>query len=357
MKKYRFDRLLFGMFVFGAALLPLSARGGADGGADAKAAGSGECAAGMRLFEHELLAGDAVCIPSEPRAVAALTPMPYDLLLALDESPVGAVGYLESIYARNFPYMRKRLDTTYVGFPANLEMVVGLEPDLIIVSDYDEEIYDDLRAIAPTVMSRALPNSQWKRTMRFMGELLNLTEETEALLGEYEARLDALIELIGDPSEIEVSVVRYYQYESQAGLQMQLANAFSSGILADAGFGRPDSQDYGAEEAAEVYGSAVAATLSLEQIQLLDGEYLFAWSQGPNAEADAANEEAWDSLRSLPLWGNLDAVSSGRVFQAGGHWVGWGLPAAHAVLDDLFRHVGGVEPEQVAPNPFIRGGR
>lgn len=102
----------------------------------------------------------------------------------------------------------------------------------------------------------------------------------------------------------------------------------------------------------EVYGSGVAAVLSLEQVRLLDGEYLFAWSQGPNAEVDAANEGVWESLRVSPLWETLYAVSSGRVFQAGGHWVGWGLPAAHAVLDDLFRHVGGVKPERSAPNPF-----
>ena len=48
-------------------------------------------------------------------------------------------------------------------------------------------------------------------------------------------------------------------------------------------------------------------------------------------------------------------MSSGRVFHGGGLWGGWGLPAAHAVLDDLFRYVGGVEPEGSAPNPFTGG--
>ena len=357
-------RLTLVVVVLAAVFSPLfgAGRGEVSGGGASEVKlenGDESCPEGMRFFDHELLAGEAGCIPEEPRAVAALAAPAFDLLLALGKSPAGAVGYLESIYARNFPYMEKRLDTTYVGFPVNLEMVAGLAPDLIIVSSYDEEIYDELRAIGPTVMSRALPNSQWKRSMRFMGDLLNVTEETEELLAGYEGRVRALGDVItdamGDPAGVEVSVVRYYESEAQVGLQMQLADAFSSGILADAGLGRPESQDYGAEEAVEVYGSGVAATLSLEQVRLLDGEYLFAWSQGPNAEVDAANEGVWESLRVSPLWETLDAVSSGRVFQTGGHWVGWGLPAAHAVLDDLFRYVGGVEPEGSAVNPFTGG--
>ena len=161
--KYLLTFLVAGILV---ALSPgLFARGSdgrTDGGPSEVKLENGDesCPEGMRFFDHELLAGEAGCIPEEPRAVAALTPLAFDLLLALGKSPAGAVGYLESIYARNFPYMEKRLDTTYVGFPVNLEMVAGLAPDLIIVSSYDEEIYDELRAIGPTVMSRALPNSQ-----------------------------------------------------------------------------------------------------------------------------------------------------------------------------------------------------
>ena len=69
------------------------------------------------------------------------------------------------------------------------------------------------------------------------------------LLAGYEGRVRALRDVItdamGDPAGVEVSVVRYYESEAQVGLQMQLADAFSSGILADAGLGRPESQDYG----------------------------------------------------------------------------------------------------------------
>ncbi|MEL6406966.1 MAG: ABC transporter substrate-binding protein [Chloroflexota bacterium] len=313
-----------------------------------------ECEEGFRFFENELLAHDPLCIPENPERIVTLNSRDFDLLLATGSEPIGAVGYLESIYERNFPYMVEDTSVTYVGFPANLELVLELEPDLIIASPFgDLENYDQLNAIAPTVIPEALPNVEWETSMRFMGDVLNLSEDVETLLAEYDARVEDIIELIGDPSEIEISVVRYFDDGGDVGLQMQLANAFSTDMLADIGFARPAPQALTAEEAEAEFGAAVAVTLSLEELPLVDGEYLFAWSQAPNAEGDAANEDAYGLLSDDPLWGTLEAVQNAQTFQVGGHWVGWGFPAAHAILDDLFVHVAGVDPAEVSPNPFL----
>ncbi|MEM7799733.1 MAG: ABC transporter substrate-binding protein [Chloroflexota bacterium] len=312
------------------------------------------CADGQRLFDNELLETDPVCIPENPERIVALAPAPFEVMIALGEQPpVGAIGYLESIYQRNFPYTNDMAaEVTFVGFPANLEEVVELEPDLIIQSPFGQEEIELVQEIAPTVILPTLPNVRWEENMLFTAELLNRTAEVEELLAQYDERVATLQELVGDPSEIEISVVRYYNDSGASGLQMQLANAFSTDMLADIGFARPESQAYTAEEATEIYGGAVAATLSLEELPLIDGEYLFAWSQAPDAEGDAANEEAWALLSEDPLWSTLEAVDNGQNFQVGGHWVGWGFHAAHEVLDDLFVHVAGVDPAEVSPNPF-----
>ncbi|MEM9777226.1 MAG: ABC transporter substrate-binding protein, partial [Chloroflexota bacterium] len=313
-----------------------------------------ECEAGQRLFDNELLATDPVCIPENPQRIVALAPAPFEVMLALGETPpVGAIGYLESIYQRNFPYTNDTAaEVTFVGFPANLELVVELEPDLIIQSPFGQEDIEQVQEIAPTVVLPQLPNVRWEENMMFTADILNKTAEVEALITDYNERVDTLRDLIGDPSAIEISVVRYYNDGGAPGLQLQLANAFSTDMLADIGFARPESQAYTAEEATEVYGGAVAATLSLEQLPLVDGEYLFAWSQAPDAEGDAANEGAWAQLSEDPLWGTLQAVQNGQNYQVGGHWVGWGFHAAHEVLDDLFVQVAGVDPAEVSPNPF-----
>ncbi|MEM7803064.1 MAG: ABC transporter substrate-binding protein, partial [Chloroflexota bacterium] len=313
------------------------------------------CEPGQRLFDHELLETDPVCIPDSAERIVTLAPAPFDLMLALgEETPVGAIGYLESIYERNFPYTTEQAaEVTFVGFPANLEEIVALEPDLIIQSPFGQEELEQLEAIAATVVLPSLPNVQWEDSMRFTAELLNKVDEVETLLLQYDARVNTLRRLVGNPTEIEISVVRYYDDSGATGLQMQLANAFSTDILTDVGFARPESQAYSAEEATELYGSPVAATLSLEELPLIDGQYLFAWSQAPDAEGDAANETAWSQLGEDPLWSTLEAVQNENTFQVGGHWVGWGFAAAHELLDDLYLHVAGVDPASAAPNPFL----
>ncbi len=315
----------------------------------------GGCEAGFRLFENDLLETDPVCIPEDPSRIAALAPAPFEVMLAIgEEAPTGAIGYLESIYQRNFPYTDEQAgDVEFVGFPANLEVLVGLQPDLIVQSPFGQEEVELLREIAPTVVLPTLPNVEWETNMRFTGELLNRTAEVDGLIEQYEQRVADLQELLGDPSQIEISVVRYFDDEGAGGLQMQLANAFSTDILADVGLARPESQAYTAEEATEIYDNAVAATLSLEEVALLDAEYLFAWSQAADTDGDEANEAAWTSLRDDPLFATLEAVQNDQTFQVGGHWVGWGFHAAHEVLDDLFVHVAGVDPAEVSPNPFV----
>ncbi|MEM7034629.1 MAG: iron-siderophore ABC transporter substrate-binding protein [Chloroflexota bacterium] len=296
-------------------------------------ADSDACEAGFRLFDHELLETDPVCIPENPERIVALAPAPFEIMLAIGaETPVGAIGYLESIYQRNFPYTNdSAANVEFVGFPANLEAVVALQPDLIVQSPFGQEDIELVQQIAPTVILPLLPNVRWEENMRFTGDLLNRSDEVEVLIAQYNERVETLRDLIGNPSEIEISVVRYFDNSGASGLQIQLANAFSTDMLADVGFVRPESQAYSAEEATEVYGHAVAATISLEELPLIDGQYLFAWSQAPNAEGDAANEGAWTALSDDPLWATLEAVKNEQTYQVGGHWVGWGFHAAHEV--------------------------
>ena len=42
-------------------------------------------------------------------------------------------------------------------------------------------------------------------------------------------------------------------------------------------------------------------------------------------------------IKANPLWAQLGAVQSDRAFEVGDHWLGSGLVAANACLDDLFR--------------------
>ncbi|NJO82436.1 MAG: ABC transporter substrate-binding protein [Blastochloris sp.] len=88
------------------------------------------CEPGFRLFEHEILEAGAVCVPENPQRVVALDPFAYELLILNGTPPVGAIGYLESVYAGNFPYLAERLTRIEnVGFPPNPEAILALNPD------------------------------------------------------------------------------------------------------------------------------------------------------------------------------------------------------------------------------------
>mgnify|MGYP002778747172 CR=1 FL=1 len=310
------------------------------------------CEAGFRLFAHERLTTDPVCIPENPERVVALDPFAYELLILSGKPPVGAVGYLEPVYSHNFPYLADDIaKIENVGFPPNLESIVALNPDLIVGSYVSDEEMTQLVKIAPTINYEAGGSGDWQGPMLMVAELLGLTDEVEALLAQYQARLDTLKTLVEDPPSTEVSVVRM----DTERIMLNLVDSFPATIVADAGFGRPASQAYSAEEAKARYESSVGGFISLEQIELADGDYIFVWSNQASDEEYNIADENWQRVQESPLWQSLGATQNNRAHRVGGHWLGWGIFAAHGVIDDLFTYIAGVDPAEVSPNPFVTG--
>jgi iron complex transport system substrate-binding protein len=310
------------------------------------------CAAGQRLFAHELLATEPVCVPQQAERIATLEPSAHDLLMALDRPPVAAVGYLDSVLSEAYPTLSFAANNiANLGFPPNLEALVAAQPDLIITSESSAESasYEQLSAIAPTVMLSGGPSGEWKTWLEAAAAALGLEAEQAQLFAAYEARMATFRTTVGDPAAIAVSIVRV-QPDDQ--VMLNLVNSFPSVVAADAGLGRPESQALDAATAQERYGSEIGATISLEQAQLADADVIIVWGAQASADQMAAAEERWQALNANPVWASLGAVQAGDVHRVGSHWVGWGLHAAHAVLDDLFTIVAEVDPATVAPNPF-----
>ncbi len=76
--------------------------------------------------------------------------------------------------------------------------------------------------------------------------------------------------------------------------------------------------------------SSGGVELSLELLGALTADVLFVWTA---FETDP--DAVLDELRATPLWATLPAVTAGRVYPVGTHWIGDGLAAARLVLDDL----------------------
>jgi iron complex transport system substrate-binding protein len=201
-----------------------------------------------------------------------------------------------------------------------LEAVAALRPDLILGSRLRvDELYDQLTAIAPTVLS-IRPGFPWKENLLLAGAALG--EETRAteLLNDYQRRAD---ELRGSlPSTPSISLLRFMP----GRIRLYGNLSFIGVILQDVGLPRPAIQNI----------DELATEISQERISEADGDRVFYSSYGPRegtAEGAVVGNE---------LWHRLGAVQRGAARPVDDEvwFLGLGPAGASLVLDDLREFLG-----------------
>lgn len=268
-------------------------------------------------------------VPDDPQRVVILTNEGTEALLALGVTPVGAVQSWtgDPWYA----HLGDRLEgTEVVGTESgvNLELVAALEPDLIIGNQTrQEKLYDQLSAIAPTVMSERL-RGDWKVNFELYAEALGRAEEGAAVMEEFDARVAEVSERLGEATGEEVSVIRFMAGQ----IRIYQMDTFSGVLLEQLGFARP------ANQAVDEF----ALTVGKESIPDMDGDRIFHFTyESGDGEATAAAAEALAD----PLWQSLSAVQAGRVHAVDDAvWnTAGGVIAARLMLEDLARIYGVAE--------------
>lgn len=177
----------------------------------------------------------------------------------------------------------------------NLEKIAELKPDLIIMNIRHEKVYDQLKAIAPTVMlSDDINFVDWRGRFQQLGEWFGKEDVVAEWLETYDAKAAELAEqvkaAVGDESfaVIEANSVHfgsYYVYRT-AGPGDLIFNELklkpSAGVPED------------------VWGEVVDA----EYFSKIDAEHIFYFSD------DGKLGDTADS----PTWQNLKAVKNGNVY-------------------------------------------
>ncbi len=299
-----------------------------------------ECEAGFRLVEHAL---GSSCIPEQPQRVVALDTAINELMLILEIEPVVASDIVVQTYSRMHPelvdtYSETTEDLPDMGFPPNVEVILGADPDLIIAPDdiFSRAIYDQLVNTIPMVVYEVQPG-QWRERLVLAGDLLNVTEEVDLLLADYDARVLELQTLIDERNvNAEVSLVR--TFPNQVGLVVNGTMAHS--VLEEVGLSRPESQDITLDYVLEELNGRPEILINEEELRLADGDVIFVFGDA-------------DELLENPLWNTLSAVRDDRAYVVGYYWWGDSLLSAHDMLDDLFEYVVMTEPKHV--NPFETG--
>lgn len=289
------------------------------------------CEAGFRAVEDAVK--QVLCVPENPQRIVSLTDGDTDALLALGVNPVGVSNGRGS----NTPpqYLMEYLPEDYVSvgtfFEPNLEIVLGLEPDLILFSygDFAEPaLLEQLSQIAPVFIPVSGDDS-WRDLLEGVGDALNMADQADLYLSEYDERVDTLSAQIEPGAEFIVA--RW----SAEGPQVMAPYIFAPAELQALGMVMP-------EEIPDLEsGHAHSAPLSLETVDILDVDWAFIGTLQSEGEAAEALQAVFDN----PLFQQLEVVKNKHVIIIDGSiWTSSGGPlAANRLLDDIEAKVIGLE--------------
>lgn len=168
-----------------------------------------ECEASFRPFGHVM---GTTCIPEQPQRIASVRGDLITTPLLDFGAPLIASAFQET--ADGSTYVRGASDIfgeavveeanlINLGDPANLEVIVEANPDLIMAMSFQSDLYEELSAIAPTVViENGIP---FFEHLRQVTDAAGLSGAYENRLATYEARIEKARERIGDPASITIS--------------------------------------------------------------------------------------------------------------------------------------------------------
>ncbi|MGH2583916.1 MAG: iron-siderophore ABC transporter substrate-binding protein [Dehalococcoidia bacterium] len=292
-------------------------------GEDEKQQAASSPETGSRVVRHSM--GETT-VPTKPARVVTLDPFALEACLALG---VPVVGTIMTADLDSRPFLTGKLDgVANLGTPGqvDLERTLGVGPDLILGTQGHAESYPRLSQIAPTVLAEAAGSGQWKEIFAKFAEALGKTAEAKQVMTRYDARIADLQAKLGDRlEETTVSIVR----ANIDVITIYLSESFPGTIIDDVGLPRPPAQT----------AAAFGAQISRERFREADASVIFLWSYGATSQIAKDAQTVLQNLETDPLWQQLHAVQQGRVYEVPAYWIGSGILAANAVLDDLDRYL------------------
>lgn len=313
----KFSLLLLLMSV---AALILAACGGSSESSDEEAAGEGETAETYTV-EHAMGTAE---IEGTPEKVVILTNEGTEALLSMGVTPAGAVqSWTGDPWYDHISDQMEGVEVVGTESEVNVEAIAALEPDLIIGTKLRQEaVYEQLQAIAPTVMSETL-KGDWQENFELYAEALNMSEEGEQVMADFDTRVEELSGQLeeGGHLEKEISMVRFLAGDTR----IYHKDSFSGIILNQLGFARPPEQDV--DDFSE-------NGVTKERVEAMEGDVLFYFTY--ETGDGEANQNAEDWLND-PLFQNLEVVQEGNIQEVSDTiWnTAGGVLAANVMLDDI----------------------
>ena len=181
----------------------------------------------------------------------------------------------------------------------NLEAIAALKPDLIIGNKLrHEKVYEQLKAIAPTVFSETL-RGEWKSNFKLYAEALNKKAEGDKVLADWDKKVADLKGKYGEKfGKTQVSVVRFMAGKTR----IYYSQTFSGIIFKELGIARPAAQQK----------DAFADDVTKERIPDMEGDVMFYFTYETGKGEATKSEQEWTND---PLFKNLNVVKNGKAIK------------------------------------------
>ena len=134
-------------------------------------------------------------IPAEPKRIVDISGSTEELLI-LGHTPVATANVDSYKPDQVSTYVKDELkDTKIVGHSMmetmDIEAIIASEPDIIIMAERQEKIYDQLKAIAPVVMVKDYAND-WRGKLIETAKLFNQEKDANEWLAKYDEKAEKL---------------------------------------------------------------------------------------------------------------------------------------------------------------------
>lgn len=238
----------------------------------------------------------SVEIPENPERIVDLSGN-SDILSILGYSVVGTANSDAYDYTRFPSYLEHTLEGAEIlGYSMqdtmDIEGILKLEPDLIIISNVQEKMYEQLQQIAPTVMVE-LEQIDWREDVRAFAEIFGKEDVAEQWLSDYEAK--------AAEAGVEIKTV----YGEDATYFAMLASGGQLFVFDAAGIGSVLYDDMGLKkpENMPVQENISLPVINYEGLAEIDADYMVV----------VGTDEDLESLRANDIYQSLRAVEAGNV--------------------------------------------
>ncbi|MBE5890837.1 MAG: ferrichrome ABC transporter substrate-binding protein [Lachnospiraceae bacterium] len=252
-------------------------------------------------------------IPSDPQRIVDLSGN-SDMLSILGYSVVGTANSDAYDYTKFPSYLEDTLaGATILGYSMqstmDIEAILELNPDLIVISSVQEQMYDDLSEIAPTVMIE-LAQIDWTDDLKEVGEIFGKSDAVNEYLDEYYAQAAEVGNTIKAANGEDATYLSFLA--SGGNLYIFDAAGFGSVLYDDLGLQKPE----GMPEQEDISLPVV----SYEGLASIDADYIFAI--GTEDDLAALEENAsWNAIPAV-VNGNVITLSASPYFNEGYSCIG-----------------------------------